>query len=85
MDMLLCMRTTVDINDALLQAAKSRAARDRRSLKAVVDQALREFLSRRQRTDADGPPIPVFRGRGVQPGVDLTDNAALEDLMNAEP
>ncbi|MCY4660717.1 MAG: type II toxin-antitoxin system VapB family antitoxin [Acidobacteria bacterium] len=79
------MRTTVDINDALLQAAKSRAARDRRSLKAVVDQALREFLSRRQRTDADGPPIPVFRGRGVQPGVDLTDNAALEDLMNAEP
>ena len=29
--------------------------------------------------------IPVFRGRGVQPGVDLTDNAALEDLMNASP
>ena len=30
------------------------------------------------------PPIPVFRGQGVQPGVDLTDNAALEDRMNAE-
>ena len=25
--------------------------------------------------------IPVSRGRGLQPGVDLTDNAALEDLM----
>ena len=83
--MLLCMRTTVDINDLLLQAAKSQAARDRRSLKAVVEQALREFLSRRGRTDADGPPIPVFHGQGLQPGVDLTDNAALEDLMNAEP
>lgn len=33
----------------------------------------------------DAPPIPVFRGQGVQPGVDLTDNAALEDLMRAEP
>ena len=31
------------------------------------------------------PPIPVFRGKGVRPGVDLTDNAALEALMDAEP
>ena len=83
--MLLCMRTTVDINDALLQAAKSQAARDRRSLKAVIEQALREFLSQGGRAGAPGPPIPVFRGQGVQPGVDLTDSAALEDLMNAEP
>ena len=83
--MLLCMRTTVDINDVLLQAAKSRAARDRRSLKAVIEQALREFLSQGGRAGATGPPIPVFRGQGVQPGVDLTDSAALEDLMNAEP
>lgn len=82
--MLLCMRTTIDINDVLLRAAKSRAANERRSLKAVVEQALREFLSGPVRGAADGPPIPVFRGRGVQPGVDLTDNAALEDLMNAE-
>ena len=82
--MLLCMRTTIDINDVLLRAAKSRAASERRSLKAVVEQALREFLSGPGRGVADGPPIPVFHGRGVQPGVDLTDNAALEDLMNAE-
>ena len=30
-------------------------------------------------------PIPAFRGRGVQPGVDLTDNAALEAVMDPEP
>ena len=51
----------------------------------MVEQALRELLSGPKRGVADGPPIPVFRGQGVQPGVDLTDNAALEDLMNAEP
>ena len=37
------------------------------------------------RARSDVPPIPVFRGRGVQPGVDLTDNAALEAIMDAEP
>ena len=31
------------------------------------------------------PPIPVFRGRGVQPGVDLTDNRALGAIMDPEP
>ena len=83
--MLLCMRTTIDLNDALLRAAKARAARDRRTLKAVVEQALRAFLADPPPVAQDAPPIPVFHGGGVQPGVDLTDNAALEDLMNAKP
>lgn len=82
--MLLCMRTTIDINDALLAATKSRAARDQKTLKAVVEQALRDFLSGSSRSPSTAPPIPVFRGLGVQPGVDLTNNAALEDLMNAK-
>ena len=84
-DMLPCMRATIDINDALLQAARSHAARERKTLNAVVEQALRELLSGSKRGVVDGPPIPVVHGQGVQPGVDLTDNAALEDLMNAEP
>ena len=83
--MLPCMRTTIDINDALLLAAKSRAAHERKTLKAVVEQAPREFLSGPKRGVADGPPIPILHGHRVQPGVDLTDNAALDDLMNAEP
>lgn len=82
--MLLCMRTTIDINDALLVATKSHAAQNQKTLKAVVEEALRELLSGSSRQHSDAPPIPVFRGLGVQPGVDLTDNAALEDLMNAK-
>ena len=82
--MLLCMRTTIDTNDALLVKAKLRAAHDRKTLKAVVEQALCALLAGPDRAVADPPAIPVFRGRGVQPGVDLTDNAGLEDLMNAE-
>ena len=78
------MRTTIDINDALLVAAKSYAVHNQKTLKAVVEQALRELLSDSWRQRSDAPPIPVFSGRGVQPGVDLTDKAALEDLMNEE-
>lgn len=83
--MLSCMRTTIDLNDELLRAAKSHAAGERQSLKATIERALREFLAGSGRAASEGPPLPVFRGQGMQPGVDLTDNAALEDLLNAKP
>ena len=82
--MLLCMRTTIDINDALLVAIKSHAAENQKTLKAVVEQALRGFLSGSSPQQSDAPPIPVFSGLGVQPGVDLTNNSATEDLMDAK-
>ena len=77
------MRTTIDINDALLQAAKAHAARERKTLKETFEQALRAFLAGPAPAPY-APPLPVFRGQGVQPGVDLTDNAALLDILDAE-
>ena len=70
------MRTTMDIDDELPRAVKAHAA---------GEQALRELPAGPRQTASDVPPIPVFRGKGVQPGVDLADNAALEAFMNAEP
>lgn len=84
--MLLCMRTTIDINDHLLRQARAYAISEHKTLKMVVENALRVFLtSPRGGAEDDVLPVPVFQGSGVQPGVDLTDNAALEDLMNAKP
>ena len=83
--MILCMRTTLDLDDELLQAAKAYAAGRRPTLRATVEQALRAFLAGPARARSDPPPIPVFRGRGAQPGVDLTDYVALEDMMDAKP
>ena len=77
------MRTTLDINDELLKAAKAHAARHGQSLKALVESALREVLHRPPGRDA-APPLPTFDGHGLQVGVDLTDNALLEDLMGAD-
>ena len=79
------MRTTIDVNDALLQAVKAHAAREHQTLKETFEQALRGYLSRPAPAVAKAPPIPVFRGEGVQPGVDLTDNTALQAIMDAEP
>lgn len=80
------MRTTVRLDDRVLREAKAVAARERRTLAAVIDDALRQFLARR--SDARGKREPfkliTFRGRGgLRPGVDLDDTAALLDLMDA--
>ena len=79
------LRTTIDINDELLQAVKVHAVETHKTLKTTVEQALRAFLTAHAGVAAaDPPPIPVFSGQGVQPGVDLTDNATLEELMGAK-
>ena len=80
--MLRCMRTTVRLDSELLHEAKRVAAEQRTTLTAVLEQALREMLARR-RQGAPRPrvPLPTYAGRGLQPGVDLDDTAALLDLM----
>ena len=76
------MRTTIQLDDQLLAEAKQRAAQSGRTLKAVIEDALREALARR---DHPGPATRVrlrtFKGRGLQPGVDLDDSASLLDLL----
>ena len=75
------MRTTFDVDDALLKAVKVRAANEQRTLKETFEQALREYLASPSGATTDTPPLPTFHGNGVQPGVDLTDNAALQTIM----
>ena len=54
------MRTTLDIDDDVLLAAKAHAARDRRSLGAVISALAREALRR--------PPATARRGSARQGG-----------------
>jgi hypothetical protein len=79
--MLRCMRTTIKIEDGLLVEAKTRAAATGRTLNQVVEDALRESFARRTAV-AERLPLPVFRGGGLAPGVDLDDSAALLDLVD---
>jgi len=76
------MRTTIRLDETLLREAKAHAAHTGRTLTSVIEDALRASLQRPYVRPAR--PIPVFRPQdraGLQPGVDLSDSAALLDLM----
>ena len=68
-------RERLDRLAAQLEATKSDVLR--RGLEAL------ESLTRHTTGPASAPvPLPTFRGRGLQPGVDLDDSASLLDLMD---
>lgn len=78
------MRTTVRLDDKLLADAKRHAAETGRTLTAVLEQALRETLSRRVVASKRKPiRLKTMKGNGIQPGVDLDDASALLDLMES--
>jgi hypothetical protein len=80
------MRTTVDLDMTVLQEAKQRAAERHTTLSAIVEEALREAAARRRQASSAGRialTTDPHRG-GLRPGVDLADNAALRDLLEAD-
>ena len=78
------MRTTIRIDDQLLAEIKQLAAQTGQTLTAIVEEALRQMLARRQQLTAR-PPVKLVTvsGNGLRPGVDLDDSAALLELMEA--
>lgn len=76
-------RATIDLDDRLLVLAKQRAAAEGRTLKSLVEEALRVRVSPRAPAEAEGP-LPVDRPTrpGARPGVDVRDNERLADLLD---
>lgn len=78
------MRTTVRLDDALLEQAKREASRREETLSALIEKGLRLVLAQ-SRPPRRRPRVvlPVSRaGGGVLPGVDLSDSAALLDIRD---
>jgi len=76
------MRTTITIDDHLLDEVRKRAAERRQTVSQVIEDSVREALLR-QRDDARAPfRVHAFSSAGYQPGVDLDDNAGLLDLID---
>lgn len=77
------MRTTIYLPDDLLAEVKKMAAKSHRTLTAIIEDALRETLSRRKKRNRLGPVrLPTFGTGGLQAGVDLDDTSELLDLMD---
>jgi hypothetical protein len=66
----------------VLAAAKRRAAAEGRTLSDVVTEALRERLARRPRTGRARYRAVVSGEGGPLPGVDVTNNAGVRDVMD---
>ncbi|MGQ0670114.1 MAG: ribbon-helix-helix protein, CopG family [Actinomycetota bacterium] len=76
------MRTTIRLDDQLLAEAKQLAARTNRTLTAVIEDALRQAVSRTSGADRrERVTLPTSGGGGVRPGIDLDDSASLLDVM----
>ena len=75
--MMLCMRTTISIDDRLGQQLKQRAASEGISVSALVSRALTELLTRNEKP----PKPPAFQlitvGGNPRPGIDLDRTSAL--------
>ena len=82
--MLRHMRTTVRLDDALLERARREAARRGVTLTSLIEQGLRLVLRRPVRQpERPRVELPECRaGGGVLPGVDLDDSAALLDRLD---
>jgi hypothetical protein len=77
------MRTTVRLDESLLERARQEAAVRGTTLTSLIEQGLRLVL-RRPPTNRERAfvSLPVSGARGgVLPGIDLNDSAALLDRM----
>ena len=79
------MRTTIRLDDELLQQVKNYAVRKGRTMTSVIEDALREMLARQEPLKQRSPvKLTTVKGNGLQPGVDLDDSAALLSIMEAD-
>jgi Arc/MetJ family transcription regulator len=78
------MRTTVSVDDQLLQLATLRANQRHQTLSEFIQSAIEHYLG----TDTDAPEapaVPVFTlGTGLLPGVDASSNRELFDAIDKE-
>ncbi len=78
------MKTTLDLNDALLTRAKTLAAQQRTSLTRLIEEGLQLRL-RAQQMPAKRVRLPVYRGKGgLAPGLDGLNNKAMLDAADQD-
>ena len=77
------VRTTIRNDDDLYREVKAMAARQGRTVRPVVEDALRAATFRLD-DDTETPMLSTADGTGLLPGVDLTDSAALLEVMDAD-
>jgi hypothetical protein len=74
------MRTTLDIDDDLLQAAKERARREHKTADQVVSELLRQALTAPSTPSRVHEPAPVYGFQPFAPSGRLVTNEQIDAL-----
>jgi len=74
------MKTTVDISDNLLEEAKKLAAREGTTVRALIEQGLRQIITARKRPGVFRLRKATFKGQGLQPGVSTATWDQIRDI-----
>lgn len=76
------MRTTINVDDQLLMQAKAQAAASGMTLAQLIEDALREFLIRRENVEnRERVRMITMKGTGTRPGIDLDNSRSLLEIM----
>jgi hypothetical protein len=76
-NMVICMKTTLNLDDTLMRTVKEQAARTGNTVTSLVESALRELVHRERK------PVRGYQfrwktvGGAMRPGVDLVDRDQL--------
>lgn len=77
------MRTTLNLDDALVIRAKQVAASERTTLTRLIEEGLRMRLRQTEVSDRKPGAIPVFAGQGgLLPGIDSLRSQSLTEAAD---
>jgi hypothetical protein len=76
--MLICMRTTLNIDDSVMKQLKQEAARTGRTMSELMETAIRRLLKEKE-APQKLPPLPGISIEGAL--VDVADRNALYEAM----
>ena len=74
------MKTTVEISDNLLEEAKRLAAREGTTVKALIEQGLRQIITAKKKAGVFHLRKATFKGQGLQPGVSTATWDQIRDM-----
>jgi hypothetical protein len=75
------MKTTIEISDALLTAARGAAAKRRTTLRRLVEDGLRRVLTEQREAEGFQLRKVSFKGKGVQPPLVEGEWERIRDLV----
>ncbi|MET3806806.1 plasmid stability protein [Nakamurella sp. UYEF19] len=78
------MKATMNLDDQLYRRVKIRAAEEGTTVTSLVEQALVALLSAPSTPQAPFQITVLPSAGGVRPGVDLTSNAAMTELLDSD-